>query len=489
MDLMSPVDLSRGVAYTADASITARIEHAITGINTDYERLHKIDRYVRGLHAGPYMPRKHSVEYKILAKRSIKNLIPLIIDAIANALAAQGYLRDDGTKKPPEWTMWQDARLDTRQTRVHREALESGHAYVTVLPDPKDRRKPVVRAYRAIRMWAGYDDPEGDEFPLYALAVDSYPRPYRDVTGVFIDAQAAYDITWTGGQAIITARRPHGLGVCPVIRFSPQLDLDGRSMGLVEPVITLQDKINQTSFNGLVAQHWTAHTVRYATGLTPEVQLGPDGKPLLDAETGLPIPSPAIADPGQMWHLANPDAKIGQLVGTSTKDFLDSIEADLKHMTALSQTPPQYLIGSLINLSAEALAAAESAFMRRVAEIQNAFGESWESVLRLCAKVAGDEAGWNDRRSQLQWSDRGNRSLAQAADAIVKLVQTGIPIQYLLGKVPGLSQQEQEDIKAGLAAQDDVDHMANRLEAVLKDRGDERASREADRGQLVSAVR
>ncbi|WP_025272027.1 phage portal protein [Haloglycomyces albus] len=450
-----------------------RIRHALNALSTDAVRLNRIDRYVRGNHDGPYLPQKYSQEYKLLAQRSTKNMIPMILDAACNALSIEGYVRGDGRDAADDWYRWQMNRLDERQTRVHRAALADGHAWITVLPSRTDPRQPLVRAHRAIRMWAAYDDPSSDMYPLYAVGVpniDAVGSTPREVT--YYDDRAVTVYRDINGEYQPVRSTPHQMGVCPVIRIATEIDLDGRTSGYVEPIIALQDRINQTSMNQLVAQHWTAHTVRYVTGLTPTYQVDAEtGEPLIDPDTDMPIPAPVTADPGQMWHLSNPDATIGQLEGTSTKDFLDSIEADLKHLLAITQTPPQYLTTGLVNLSAEALAAAETAFQRKIQTVQHAFGESWESVFRLMASVAADRAAAEDEQSQVTWADRGNRSLAQAADAVVKLVGTGIPVTALLNKIPGLTQIDIENIKDEVDASDGVTSLATKFEDVIAQAG------------------
>lgn len=464
-------ETTQGVAGNVDA----RVRYALDGMTRDKERLTTIDRYVRGLHAAPYLPEQSSDEYRALIKRSFKNMIPLILDAASGALSVDGYVRGDGSVSPPEWTLWRTTGLESRQTQVHRESLASGHSYVTVLPDPVGPSRPIVRAYRAVRSWVAYADPAADEWPLYAVFVSPAKRSDSSKTqGTYIDGSVVVEFTTGDNGVTVNRSRRHGMGMCPVQRFSPVVDLDGRCFGVVEPLIPLQDRINQTSLNQLIAQHFTAHTVRWATGLTPSVQVDADGNPIMDEETGLPVPAPITMDPGAVWTLSNPDARVGQLPGTSTSDFLESIEADMRHMTAISQTPPQYLIANLVNLSAEALAASEQAFARHISEMQSTFGHSWSRVLRLCAKVSGDSTGAKDERSQVTWADRGNRSLAQASDAISKLVSCGIPVEALLSKIPGLTQTDIENIKQAIKDNDDVSSMADKFSHAMLNQDGER---------------
>ncbi|MFF8774513.1 phage portal protein [Kitasatospora sp. NPDC015120] len=112
----------------------------------------------------------------------------------------------------------------------------------------------------------------------------------------------------------------------------------------------------------------------------------------------------------------------------------------------LADVPPHYLAGSnLVNLSADALAAAETSFKRFLSTLQDSLGESWESVFRLCALVAGQGEIEQDE-SQVEWAEKATRSLAQAADAMVKLMQQGVPLSVALRKVPGFSQADIDEV-------------------------------------------
>ncbi len=102
----------------------------------EYDRdnhLLRIDDYLHGRHAGPYIPENADAEYRLLAERCISNWTPLLVGTPAQALYVDGYRRgrrDDETKQvfggnnaEVEWDHWQRSRLDSRQNPVMRGAL------------------------------------------------------------------------------------------------------------------------------------------------------------------------------------------------------------------------------------------------------------------------------------------------------------------------------------------------------------------------------
>ena len=81
--------------------------------------------------------------------------------------------------------------------------------------------------------------------------------------------------------------------------------------------------------------------------------------------------------------------------------------------------------------AADALRAAEASLTARAEARQATFGRSWEQVARLMIAVRdGRDPNMIDD-IRVQWADAATRSVAQEADAVVKLFQrrstTGSP--------------------------------------------------------------
>ncbi|WP_431781712.1 phage portal protein [Streptomyces chumphonensis] len=430
-----------------------RASQALAGLKRDAERLDKIDRNVRGQQAGPYMPRSATREYRLLAERSVSNLLPMVVAAPSQALAVEGYHRAGSSVDAPEWkAAWQANGLDARQGAVHRAAITYGHAFTVTLRDPADLSRPVVRGVSPRRMWAAFEDPAADEWPLYALELKSASGKG---SGWFYDGTHVYDVRVDDEEVVFGAGRPHGLPVCPVRRFAAQVDLEGRTTGVVEPLIPLQDRINQTVFDLLIAQTYGSFKVRTVSGMAPPLKRDPEtGEPVLDGD-GNPIPKPVQMDASRLVMAPDPDTKFNTLDETPLGGFIESIGMSVRHLAVVSQVPPHYLLGDMVNLSAEALAAAETTLMRMVDDFKRNFGESWESDLRLAAYIAGDTAGWEDTASQVQWRDTESRSFSQTVDALGKArTMLGVPAQALWARVPGFTDTDRSNW-AELAAQED----------------------------------
>jgi hypothetical protein len=232
--------------------------------------------------------------------------------------------------------------------------------------------------------------------------------------------------------------RKHKIGVTPVVRYLDEDDLDAEdevddesggdcdvTRGQVVPLMPIQDQIDLTTFDLHIAQHFGAFKQRYIIGWVAE-----------NEREAIKTAASTI-----MTFDDNPeDVKIGEFAQTSLDGYIKSREASLRHGASLSQTPVHELIGELVNLSAEALAAAEAGKDRKVDERKTLWGESHEQTFWLVGKLSGVTVPDD---SQVVWRDTSARSFAATVDALGKLASLlGIPKQELWERVPGATQQD-----------------------------------------------
>ncbi|AGM12030.1 portal protein [Streptomyces phage Godpower] len=441
----------------ADTSPASLAKQLLSILDRDSARLERIDNYLHGKHDDPYMPPQADDEYKLLAKRAVSNWTPLLVNTPAQALYVDGFRPgSSGGSLPravesdsPEWNHWQRSRLDARQAAVYKGALTYGHAFTVTEKDKKGN--VVTKGLSPRRTAALFEDPANDDTPYAALTVTVWPKGEAVGKARMWDGTSEYAVTFKSlgddeGVRVAAKAKRHGASECPVTRFAASVDLDGRTIGVIEPMIPLQNRINQSVFDLLVAQTYTSHEVRYATGMAPPIQRDPEtGDPILD-ENGQPKPIPMNHNARRFLFAEDPDVKFGSLPGGPIGSLIDSIDMSIRHLAAVSQTPPHHLLGQIANLSAEALLAAETALSRKIAEFRAIFGESWERVFRLAAELSGSTASADDFMGEVIWRDMESRSLAQAADALGKLKeQLGIPAKGLWKRVPGVTQTEFED--------------------------------------------
>jgi hypothetical protein len=418
----------------------------------DEDRLQRIDDYLHGDHDDPYMPPQADDEYRLIAERCVSNWMPLLVGTPAQALYVDGFRRGnasttDKNSDAPEWDHWERSRMSGRQMAVHRGALTYGHSFT--LTEKLKNGKVSTKGLSALRTSALYEDPANDHTPYAALTVTLWPSGTARGKARMWDGRRSYEVSFkslTDKDGVVVSKpKLHGASECPVTRFAASVDLEGRTVGVIEPMIALQNRINQTVFDLLIAQTYASFKVRYVTGMAPPVERDAEGEVVLD-EAGNPKALPINHNARRFLFAEDEDVKFGSLDETPLQGFIESIDMSIRHLAAVSQTPPHHLLGQIANLSAEALLAAETALSRKIEEFRHAFGESWERVFRLAAELDGVADSADDFHGEVIWRDMEQRSLAQAADALGKLKeQLGIPAKGLWKRVPNVTQNELDD--------------------------------------------
>jgi hypothetical protein len=404
------------------------------------DRLDRIDRWYRFDHEDIKLPRRATTELKVLAELSKIPWLGLVVGSVAQCMYVDGYRSPlDATRTEPEstgpWRTWQANAMDRRQVAVHRAALAYGYAYVTVLPgEDDDGKRSVLRGASPRKMFAAYGDVADDDWPMYAIRVETAPDKNHLVR--LIDDTDIHYVTVpnTGGKAEYITAETHGADVCPVVRYANSLDLEGRSPGEVEPFIPAAARINKTSFDRMVTQHFSSWKVRTVSGMAE-----PD-----DEETANRQKLQLRQD--DILIAEDADTKFGSLDESPLDGFIAAWRSDVEALAAVSQTPTHMLTGQLINLSAEALAAARAGLTQKVAERQRAFGASHAQALRLAAALEGNADDARDVMGRVTWQDMEIRSMSQAVDALGKAAtMLHIPVQALWGRVPGVEKSDVDE--------------------------------------------
>lgn len=414
--------------------------------NQQSERLDRIRRYTND---GPYinnrgafsnegsdllpgLPSDVPPELRRLATVSRVNVVKFVINNRVQNCYVDGIKYGTPEETQAIWDVLQANQFTKRQIGVHRSAFEYGASYFVVLPGEP---KPVIRGVSARDLVAAYDI-VGSEYPAWAVWKLSDKR-YK----LFPGDGWIYDIVYpkgTDGSFVVDAIAEYGEGApVPVIRYTETDDLDtGSTCGLVEPLMLSQDQINLTSFGIMVTQHYQAFRQRYMIGWAA----GSEANRLkLAASTMITIDQ----DPDSI--------QVGEFAQADLSGYLNSRESLFKIVATISQTPAHELLGELVNLSAEALAAAEANQRRAITENQTCLGEAHELLAITVARYLGIP---EDINAEVMWRDTESRSIGAVADALGKLAtMLGVPVQELWSKIPGVTATEVARWKAAYADQ------------------------------------
>lgn len=425
------------------------------GYTTELDRLNEIDKWLRWQQDPLQLPRDSTREHQYLEKLSHTPWLQLVVTTVAQCMYVDGYrtqLAADG-EDPRPWLTWLRNGMRQRQTAIHRAALGYGYSFGTVLPGEVDGEPmSVMRGVSPRKMWAVYQDPANDDWPMYAMEVN--PQGGKNLVRVYDEEVVHFaQVDGDGGKVEYIEYQEHGAPHPPVVRFTNQLDLDGRADGEVEPFVPAARRINKTAYDRLLAQHFNSWKIRTVAGMS---------RP--DSEEGERLAKLKLRQE-DLLVAEDPDTKFGTLPETSLTGFIEAWRADVEALAAVSQTPAHQLTGQLVNLSAEALAAARAALTQKVYERQQSFGRSHAQMIKLGAALEGDFDYAADVYGRVSWQDMEVRSIAQAVDALGKAAtMLEIPKRALWQRIPGV---EKADVTewAQMAEQDDpVARMAATLD-------------------------
>jgi len=405
----------------------------------DLPRLDKIHAYWRGSQPHPSVPRGATEEIKSFARMSRVNICRLVVAVPAQKMVIDGFRDTDVSEDESVWQMWQANGLDADQGGLIRSALAYGATYMVVLPGDE---WPVLRGCSPRFLTAAYGSDR--RWPVAAIEL----RDERDGTAVTLyDDEAVYRFapvdlsnsaalgTPGGDQLRVQSVGEHAAGVCPVVRVRNTADLEEEPDSEVEDIMALQDQLDETVFSLKVAERYAAFRQRWMIGWSTD-----------DEAEAVKLSAQRL-----MTVDADPDAvKLGEFEQTDLAGYLDSRRATLESFGIVSQTPPHNLVGQMVNLSAEALVAAEVGSDRKDGETRNVMGEDIEQALRLGAELMGVEVSDS---AQVHWKDTEARSLGQTIDALGKMVQMlGVPPQATWERIPGVTQQDRDqwsDLNSG----------------------------------------
>jgi hypothetical protein len=255
-------------------------------------------------------------------------------------------------------------------------------------------------------------------------------------------------VTWHPGAAQndpVIERNP--AGVVGLVEMTPQPRTLGPPRSELHSVIPFQDRVQTTIFNRLVATDFGAFRTIWASG----IKVARDVIKTDSSGTVQQVVRPFDLGANRLLANENPDGKFGAFPGDPLTGYLAAVAQDVEHLSAITQTPPWYLTGTMINLAADAIKAAEAGLVAKAGKRARFLGESWEEVARLSLAIVGNAAS-ADSSAEVVWADMETRSIAQLVDALVKLDTIGVPQEVLWQKF-GATPQEIEEWKEIKAAE------------------------------------
>ena len=328
--------------------------------------------------------------------------------------------------------------LDQALPIAFREALGLGSSYAIVW-DRTGSRRPTASVESAEQVIV-QRDPASREVvsALKRVSVGSSTRAWLYLPDAVIPFTADgvnAALGWREGKAI---RNP--LGVVPVVEFRNATRLLGPGVSEIEDLKPLVDALNKLLADLMVGSEFYARPRRWATGV--EMESDDEGNPVNPFPEG-----------DRMMVSEAVEARFGSLPAADLASYEAAVRVILGQVMAVSALPAHYL-GALTGQApgADGLRAAEAALTARAEAKQGLFGRPVEQVGRLMEAIRTEQDPSNVE-VKVQWADAATRSIAQEADAVVKLHEAGLlPADYALARL-GYDADEITVIRAARAAE------------------------------------
>ena len=419
-------------------------------------RFADLDRYYTGTQPLAFLSPESRRALGDRFGRLATNLPRLAVTSLAERLRVTGFTGAD------VWPDWLRNDLDQDSGIAHREALLLGASYVIVWADQFGRPKVTVESARQV---AVLTDPGTRRITAavkrWETAKTTEAVVYLPTEIIRLRAEQT-GATTAGFTVVETLANP--LGMVPVVRLKNSDRLLDDGVSEIDDLRPLVDSLNKILVDMMTTSEFVGRPRRWATGIELEETdvLDDDGNPTGETEAVNPIP-----EGDRAMISENDSAKFGQLEAAGLDGYSTAVDVLLGQIMAVSALPAHY-VGQLSDTpaSADALRAAEASLTARAEARQASFGRSWEDVARLMVAVRD---GVDPQRVDVRvtWADAATRSIAQEADAVVKLYQAGLlPASYALKRL-GYSDTEVTEIAAAR-------------------RGDSLNSMAVDLGKLVS---
>ncbi|RZT87469.1 SPP1 Gp6-like portal protein [Pseudonocardia sediminis] len=459
-----------------EAQARDRLDIGLARISAKQPGYERRTAYYKGNQDLPYAPEGVNAEYLKLREQAVANWLALAMDTPIQRLRAEGFRtgRDDEADVATWNEVWQPNKLDSRQRIPYTDAFLHGRGLMSVWPNQKARKSPLIRPEngKRVHLEPDPDDPWTTLWSCKTYTVDDRP-PSRLILPAGVDGQTSRQVgvvyddeSWfrferggmsgsiTPGAWSLVKAGANPLEDNPFVAFDNRQDADGEPTSALEQLMPQQDAINTIRFQTLLAMQFSAYRQRVFTGYDPVLrdehgaivpQRAEDGTVLLDAN-GQPLPivtSPGRVGVDRALVFPGADTKVFDMPESNLSNYISVLTEFLTDLFATGQVPPQYLLNRMSNLSSDTLTAAESTLQSLISDLKRWNGESVEQVMRLANRARGEQ--FEDLASEVIWAETETKQFAVLVDGIVKLVSGAeFPVQAGYELLPGATPQKVE---------------------------------------------
>lgn len=407
------------------------------------------DAYYEGEQPLSYMHPDLVQQLEGQVRQVVINWPQMVVDALEERLDIEGFRRPDQVSGDDDlWNIWQASDMDAGSQRAHVEALALGHSYVTVGAGDSPDDPPIITDESALDVIATTDPrtrKTAAAVRRWSSDPDAWPSKPADMATLYLPGSTVEYQRQADGSWVEQERDDHGLGEVPVVPIVNRLRRK-RPHGVSELklVTSLSDAACKIATDMMVGANFHALPRYWATGISESDFVDEQNNPI----------SVWKSVTGRIWSTEQEQAHLGQFSPSDLSNFHKTLDALAQLVASLCGLPPHFLGMSTDNpASAEGITASENRLVKRAERKQGMFDCGWEEVMRLSHRFY--TGAWDPtlKRLETAWRNPRTPTVAQRADAAVKLHAAGIvPLRWTRRALDyndvEIEQMEQDDALA-----------------------------------------
>ncbi|ROT86946.1 phage portal protein [Bifidobacterium mongoliense] len=314
--------------------------------------------------------------------------------------------------------VWESNNMDSQSVLNHLETRVQGHGFVSVGTNEDDIEHPLITVESSRSMIAEIDPRTRKITAALRIYYDPLERAAPTEATLYLPDSTIYLQRVKGWQWAIEDRDDHKLHRVPVVQFLNRPRV-GNFVGESEmkDVLKPTDMAARALMDLQVAMETHAVPGKWATGVNKD--------DFIDAETG------KMAASWQAYYTAmtvtqDSSARFGQFQASELTNFKTVIDMLAEQVSSVTGLPMRYFGQNTANPAAEGAIRADEVRLVKNVELKNMTdGDCWADVMALAYRFGKGE--WLDgNRIRTDWDDPNTPTFSQKADAIQKLVASGI---------------------------------------------------------------
>jgi hypothetical protein len=432
------------------------IEQALYNFRTNGGRYARAERYYNGDHDLAFASAKFENTFGSLFREFALNLCPAVCDAVRDRLKIEGFSISSprvnkGSSHPTRALtdvraaiagdteaielIWHRNRMDARAGEVHKEALKNGDAYVIVWPDADgnaaifpnaassctveyDEEDP-GRIVWAAKFWRTRDKHTRLNL-FYPDRIERYVTSKPHEGGLpeakeFVPFVQSASFSSSERDKSRTLNNPYG--VVPVFHFANNASIGEFGKSELEDAIPVQDGMNKSVLDMLVAMEFASFRQRWVAGI--EIEYDTEGNVVVPFKNGIE----------NLWVSGNEGAKFGDFETVDLEQFLKVKDGFRTDIASVTGTPLYYLLPQGRGFtSGEAMRKAESRFIAKVRDRQTTFGQVWADVMQFALRIEGSTEVF----LKTQWEDAARLSERETLENLLLKQKLGLSSESVL---------------------------------------------------------